>query len=185
MRVLRWIGGEITAWSATIAALVMAAAGLKLSWLTPTEGVVLAGAVTALSTTVTALRTRPVAPTILQGLVTAGLAVGGAYGFHLTGDQTAAVAAVALVLGGVITRMAVSPLVRVALVRELMRTTGIPLVVMADPGGGSSTVALGSVAGATAITPDSNPRQASNGPVSPAPTGPGGPDASPTTPETP
>jgi hypothetical protein len=86
-------GREPARWTGLIGALVIALAAFKNPWVSPGAA---AAIVALLSAGVLAWTTRPVAPAVLTGVVTAGVAVAAEYGFHASEAQVAGITGVVL-----------------------------------------------------------------------------------------
>jgi hypothetical protein len=103
---MKIFGREPALWVSTIVSALMLVSALGLDWLSPVQATTIGGVVVALSA---ALFTRPVAPGLFTGLVTAAVGALAAYGLNLDDSTITAVGAFTLVLFGFITRTQVSP----------------------------------------------------------------------------
>ena len=99
-------GREPAAFVSVLAALLTLLAAPDLGFISPGQAVAIIGALTAL---VLALTTRPIAPAILTGAVTAIAGMFAEFGLEFSDDGVAAAGAAVLALFAFITREQVSP----------------------------------------------------------------------------
>lgn len=103
---MKIFGREPALWVAFIVAALMAVATIGFDWLNAGQAAMAGGFVVAV---VAVFTTRPVAPGIFTGVVTAAVGLLAAYGTSLPDSQVVGLNAVVLTLFALITRNQVSP----------------------------------------------------------------------------
>lgn len=105
-RTLKILGREPAAWIATIGAVLTAAAALGVPHLSAGQAAAATAIVAALILVAT---TRPVAPGLVTGVVTAGAALLAEYGLQVDDAVVAAVSGATLAVFALLTRQQVAP----------------------------------------------------------------------------
>lgn len=105
-RTLRILGREPAAWVAAAGSVLTVLAAVGLPWLDAGQAAALTALVAAVVLVAT---TRPVAPGLVTGVVTAGAALLAEYGLDLPDATVGAVTAAVLAVFALITRQQVSP----------------------------------------------------------------------------
>ena len=106
---MKIFGREPAAFIAAIGSILTVLAALNLSFLSPGQAAAL---IAVISAAVLAWTTRPIAPALLTGFVTAAAALFAEYGLDLSPELVAAVSAAVLSIFAFITREQVSPVER-------------------------------------------------------------------------
>src|SRR5690554_4769767 len=103
---IKILGREPAAWIATVGAVLTALAAVGVPFLSAGQ----AAAVTAaVASVVLVATTRPVAPGLVTGVVSAGAALLAEYGLHVPDATVGAISAAVLSVFALVTRMQVSP----------------------------------------------------------------------------
>lgn len=106
VRRIKIFGREPAAWIATVGALLTALAAVGVPFLSAGQ----AAAATALvGAGVVAATTRPIAPSMVTGVISAGAALFAEYGLHMADAAVGAVSAAAVAVFALITRQQVEP----------------------------------------------------------------------------
>lgn len=105
-RTIKILGREPSAWVASVGAVVLVLASLGLPFLSAGQAAAVTGLVAAVVLVAT---TRPVAPGMVTGIVTAGAALLAEYGLDVSDATVASISGATLAVFALITRQQVEP----------------------------------------------------------------------------
>ena len=106
---MKTLSREPALWIAVASAALSLVATFGFQFLTATQAALIVAAVNAIAACVTAWAVRPIAPAVFTGAAAAVLAVGGAYGLHLSQATIGGVNVLAVAVLTLLTRGHVSP----------------------------------------------------------------------------
>lgn len=103
---MKIFGREPAAVIAAVGSIITVLAAMSLSWLNAGQAAALTGAIAAV---ILVLTTRPIAPGLVTGVVTAGAALLAEYGLHASDALVGALTAATLAVFALLTRQQVEP----------------------------------------------------------------------------